>query len=771
MNLLKYANSYINYGLSVLPTTISTKQPAFSLLPTNGNGKRTWDKYNTIIADAELVHDWFFASDRDKGIAIIGGQVSGNLEILDFDNHLGNAKQVFVEFAELLKVHDEPLFNSLVIEKTQSGGYHVFYRCPTIAGNTKLAEGFKSIENEDGSVAERRETIIETRGQGGYAIVAPTPGYELKMGSFENIPTINSEQRDMILLICRSFNEVEDVIDTTKRIESGYAEETSEERPGDAFNRNGNIEDVLTKGGWTKIGITEGRALWRRPGKSSGMHSATFGFVREKLFVFSSNAYPFEMGKSYDKFACYAMIYHKGDFKAAAKDLLKQGYGRMPKSTGSSASKSANSARSKKNDDDNYVAVKTEEDLNDDVYINPKTQPIPYVQRFLMQKYNYRYNSVKELAQFTEKDVEDWKDLDDIVVNELWRELNFGISVNKQIALSTIDTIINSGFSAQFHPFKSYFYNLPPWDGHDYIGDFINLVPVEQGQEKIWERYFRKWIVGVVATATERGLNHNCLVLAGPQGVGKTTIWKKLIPDDLFNYYAVLQINPADKDSKISVTDNFIINLDELESINRDEIGHLKSLITIEQVTVRLPWGKRSKKIRRRASFCGSVNREYFLTDLTGNRRFLAVDVVGKIDFEVPLDINQLYAQALELLNDGFQYWFSMDEIASINEHNKKYQVISPEEELISRYFSLPDPEVTDSEIEHFLNIGLYDFATATEILDVLQKQTSMKLNFNKLAQILKNMGFMQKVKWRDKKTVRGYLVKKVGKRSEEIAF
>jgi len=361
---------------------------------------------------------------------------------------------------------------------------------------------------------------------------------------------------------------------------------------------------------------------------------------------------------------------------------------------------------------------------------------------------------------------ERWQEIDDRFVDSLltkFHKMNYKFTHNK------FEYVLNSDFVRDYHPFKDYFNNLPGWDGEDYIQQYINLIEVPDEQKVLWTTYFTKWIIGVVACATERGLNHNCIVFSGSQGIGKTTIIGRLIPEQLQKYYSISQINPNDKDSKIDFCESFIINLDELESVNRDEIGHLKSLMSIDRIRVRKPYQKRSVTHPRRASFIGSVNKAMFLGDLTGNRRFLVVET-NKINLSKTINVDQLYAQALSYLNDGWKYWFSGSDIDNISLSNIKYQLITPEEEIIQKLFDAPKIETNNSyDIDKIVTVNMYQYMTATEIYDAIQKETSIRLSYTKLGQILKNMGFKQVVRRFNDKIKRVYVVKKADEKQESL--
>lgn len=383
---------------------------------------------------------------------------------------------------------------------------------------------------------------------------------------------------------------------------------------------------------------------------------------------------------------------------------------------------------------------------------------VQIVEKYLNEKYKLRYNTMRGYTEFMTGEMKEYEQMTDRDVNEIWRQLQ---TQKLNVKKTNIEAIIDSNFVENFHPLKHYFETLPPWDGEDHISNFINLFTVGEGQEARWKLYFTKWIVAVVACATERGINHTCPVLVGGQSIGKTTIINKLVPKELTEYYATGAINPKDKDSKLLVVENFLINLDELETSTNDEIGHLKSLMTIEHQTIRRPFGRRAETLRRRASFIGSVNKGEFLSDLTGTRRFLAVDI-KEIKFQETLNIDQLYAQAYNELNSDFQHWFDKEETLLINESNDKYMFFSPEEELIVRHFKPFDPE--DKSLIGPSGIPEQELMTATDIFDYLQlKHPSTKLSLRKLGQVLKNAGFVQKSKRiNGGKTMRIYSVTKL---------
>lgn len=286
----KVFKEYSNYGLACLPTK-SDKSP---------NVKGTWKdgiKESSAYEGAE-------------GIGIICGHLSGNLECLDFDNHFGDAKETLSKFIndikEIYRKHKMP------IESTISGGFHFLYRCEKIEGNLKLAS--KPLLDPK-TEKWRPDAIIETRGEGGYFVAAPTPGYKIVRNNILDIPTISIEERAFILSVAKSYNEWSDV---KKELFE------QKDKPGDMFNSDSSAKDemisCLISQDWTELS----KGIWQRPGKKKGI-SATIGKVADNVFYnFSSNAYPFEPNSGYTPFQVIGLLKYNGDFKTFAKELAER---------------------------------------------------------------------------------------------------------------------------------------------------------------------------------------------------------------------------------------------------------------------------------------------------------------------------------------------------------------------------------------------------------------------------------------------------------------
>lgn len=314
MSILESALSFIHAGLSVLPCQLPDKSPCTRLLP---EGK--WKPFQSQIATEAKVTMWFGMGDPTVAIGIIGGKVSGNLEIIDFDDP-AKAKP----WIDLVKANAPGLMNRLIVEKTLRGGFHVFYRCTEpVEGNLKLAHGMRPTDR-----GEARKTLIETRGEGGYVVTAPSPGYRLAKpaATQDKVQTITTEERDILLSCARALDETAlPLVDNTPpRRDSG----DEGDRPGDLYNSDPDaFVTLLRSWGWTKAFTSGETTYWRRPGKDKGGISATWNHIPGRFHVFSSNASPLESEVTYSPFGLFAVLECHGDFAEAGRKLRSMGWG------------------------------------------------------------------------------------------------------------------------------------------------------------------------------------------------------------------------------------------------------------------------------------------------------------------------------------------------------------------------------------------------------------------------------------------------------------
>ena len=191
-SLIGVANEYHALGISVIPVN-EFKIPI---------GK--WK-----VSTERLIppNEQYGFKQNYQGLGIICGAVSGNAEMIDIDCKYDLTGTLFEDYKNSIAEVDKELLKKLVIQKTLNAGYHFIYRCETIEGNQKLASR-PATEDEKKNKKEKFKVLIETRGEGGYFICAPSKGYEVIQGSFDNIPTITPEERNTLLNCARTFNQV-----------------------------------------------------------------------------------------------------------------------------------------------------------------------------------------------------------------------------------------------------------------------------------------------------------------------------------------------------------------------------------------------------------------------------------------------------------------------------------------------------------------------------------------------------------------------------------
>ena len=328
----KPSKNHSNLGQSALSPELAARSlaaAAVSFIPIKIDGSKkpsleTWKEYQTRRPSEDELTGWF-GGGKTRGIGALAGAISGGLEIVDLD-----APELRAELEALIEEHAPGLLQRLVIVETPKGGRHYWYRCEKIDGNLKLAQ------------SAERQTLIETRGEGGYVLTPGSPArchplhreYKFVRGDFSTIPRITPAERDVLHDVARTFNAF---LKNTPAGDSPRGRNTDDALPGVDYSNRATIEEVramLEAGGWVKLGIGRHHSeLWRRPGKSEGGSSASL-FTDSRLFsVHSSNAAPFDAQHAYTPFQLCALLKHGGDFKAAAAALRKAGYGKETQTT------------------------------------------------------------------------------------------------------------------------------------------------------------------------------------------------------------------------------------------------------------------------------------------------------------------------------------------------------------------------------------------------------------------------------------------------------
>ena len=267
------------------------------------------------------------------------------------------------------------------------------------------------------------------------------------------------------------------------------------------------------------------------------------------------------------------------------------------------------------------------------------------------------------------------------------------------ISAREILTVLNAGdgYIPRVHPLREYINSLKPFtpDQPDWIDMLARQVTIKQeAADRLWRECFKKWFVAMVASwMNDNIVNHQVLVLIGKQGIYKTTWLEHLIPPHLRDYCCKLaNATQLNKDDRLRIAEFGLINLDELDAMSPRELSTMKSVITATDVNERAAYGYTKERRMRLASFCASSNRKEFLTDVTGNRRWLPFEVEAiQNPFFTTLPYDRMYAQAWALACDPtFSYWFELDEIDVLEQHNEDFRAQDSEEQLLPILFDTP---------------------------------------------------------------------------------
>ena len=305
-SLLTIAEQALDNGISIVPPrNDGTKAPL---------GR--WQTYQEQWPTLDEITQWYTDASI-TGIGVVCGQVSGNLECIDFDRK--DAYEEFIDQAQLAGL-------SGLVDRIEAGylestpkGMHWLWRCSEISHNLKLANN------------EQDETLIEIRGEGGYVIIAPTSGtvhpsgepYTLLQGSITTIPAITPEERQLLLDLAKSLDK------NARRADLRGSEDQS--RPGDHFNSESTWSDVLLPAGWQEMYTRDGVTYWQRPGKTVGI-SGTTNYAGTDLFYVFTSSTEFDPNTAYSKFGAHAVLEHDGDHSRAAAALRARGFGDSPSS-------------------------------------------------------------------------------------------------------------------------------------------------------------------------------------------------------------------------------------------------------------------------------------------------------------------------------------------------------------------------------------------------------------------------------------------------------
>ena len=391
---------------------------------------------------------------------------------------------------------------------------------------------------------------------------------------------------------------------------------------------------------------------------------------------------------------------------------------------------------------------------------------------------------------------ERWRNLTDKDINTMVCQCVQETQVN--ISVSEMFTALKSDLVPAVHPIRAWLDGLPPYtpdqpDWIDWVASQVTVKPsllsddrpkglldrtsccettalrdrtegAERPMESLsecnerskanayWRQCFKKWFVAMVASwMKDEVVNHTVLVFVGRQGIFKTTWMDHLIPPALRSYSSKLPLSgQISKDDRLRLCENAMLNIDELDAICGREMNIVKSLLTSTDVNERAAYGRLKERRVRLASFCASTNNREFLTDVTGNRRWLPFEVESiQNPFHITLPYELIYAQAKALVESGrFIYWFDLEDIEQLEKHNEEFRAQDSEEQLLPILFDVPAE-------------GKGEFMTTAEISEKLVTYGGIKkpMALNRLGVLLGKAGYRTVTRGSRDARVRGWIV------------
>ena len=337
-------------------------------------------------------------------------------------------------------------------------------------------------------------------------------------------------------------------------------------------------------------------------------------------------------------------------------------------------------------------------------------------EEFMQRRYEFRYNTMTTVTEYRERNTFCF------YFRPLSSRVRNSIAMNARLeGLSLWDRdvvrYLDSDRIPIFNPIEDFLFGLDVrWDGHDRIRELAARGPCNN---RHWADLFYRWFLNMVAHWRQTDRKYaNCTVplLVGPQAYRKSTFCRSLLPPELQAYYTDRIDFSNKRDTEISLNRFALINMDEFDQNRVNQQAFLKHILQKPIVNVRRPHGTATQEMRRYASFIGTSNHKDLLTDTSGSRRYIVVDVTGPIDCS-PIDYEQLYAQAMHDLYTGERYWFDPEDEKVMNESNQEFQVMPIAEQLFHEYFRAA---TEGEECEQFL---------AIEILEQVQHDSKIRVS------------------------------------------
>ena len=369
----------------------------------------------------------------------------------------------------------------------------------------------------------------------------------------------------------------------------------------------------------------------------------------------------------------------------------------------------------------------------------------------LESRYDFRYNTVMKYVEYLPKD-KGWygyRPVEPRVQKRMTLEVQLA---DIRVSIKDVRNFLESDYIKNYNPIEEYLFQCyDKWDGKDHIRALARTVPTANPH---WADWFYTWFLGMVDQW--RGYSHRqygnsvAPLLISKQGYNKSTFCRRLLPPELQWGYSDNLILSEKRQVYQAMAQFMVINLDEFNQISPQvQQGFLKNLIQLPTLKYKPPYGSHVMEFPRLASFIATSNMKDILSDPSGNRRFIGVELTGPIDVSVRPNYQQLFAQALSALNNGEKSYFDAQQVKLIMKSNSQFEIIQPIDQYFLLYF-----ELVENEKEG-------DYLTAAEIFDYLKKQIGSSLKVNSLMGFGRKLANMSELKHKRFADGMKYLVKK----------
>ena len=658
----------------------------YSVIPVDNKKKALtpWKSKQEEVNRPEIIQS--LLDEGHQNFALICG-VNG-LEVIDIDTkNLVNPALAERFFLELLEKIPENLRKRVVIERTPSRGYHLLYRCQEIEPNQHLAK------NSEG------KPIIETRGIGRYAVCYPSPGYNLEQNEFPEIPEIKVDERALLFDACRSMN-MQKQRGTNQRNEGKKRRRSK----GDFGSL---IDSVISQIEESGVDITSSYDNWVRIGFAL---ANTFGDEGRDYFHRVSRFYP---------------TYDHDDCNQKYSDLL---------------------ASTQNNSEDRQVTIATFFEICREQGVEVVTSDPRVVEKYRMvtqflHDRHICFNLFNRKTEIGDDEIEDRH------VNSLYADLQqLEVSASKNY----ISTLIHSDRTLSYHPLQQYGDEISEVEAGDEIQQFFDSLVLQETDSRnvqLLRTLVEKWLLQFPAVIYDEIPPRLVLVLIGPSHLGKTYLFRHLLPGRLQSYYAESALNQG-KDSFILMAERLLINNDEFGGIMRmNEMEQFKRMASAETFDERRAYGRYNERFRRRAILCGTSNRVEVIMDHTaGNTRIIPVEISGiNQSLFNDIDKEKLFASILsnyrELGPNSTR--LSFDESDALQEYSRGFQTPNFEAEAILTMYERGDI-----------------FIPSVDLVGRIRMEYGAQINMKRIPEEFRRLGFQAGRRHMEGRHLRGFLVR-----------